>query len=61
MSKKNKKQKMNLLTSHSLFVSVPGVTKEEAFRIGREIANKVTSSNPSPIKLRFEKVGFFFF
>ncbi|KAF8760940.1 DNA polymerase [Rhizoctonia solani] len=31
-------------------------TKDEAFRIGHEIANTVTESNPPPIKLKFEKV-----
>ncbi|KAF9509344.1 hypothetical protein BS47DRAFT_1349354 [Hydnum rufescens UP504] len=40
----------------SLFISLPGRTKEEAFRIGHDIANKVTSMNPRPIKLKFEKV-----
>lgn len=33
-----------------------GATREEAFRIGKEIADAVTASNPSPIKLQFEKV-----
>ncbi len=33
-----------------------GATKEDAFRIGKEIADKVTSINPKPIKLQFEKV-----
>ncbi|KAJ1311572.1 hypothetical protein OPQ81_010055 [Rhizoctonia solani] len=40
----------------SLFIYLPGRTKEEAFRIGNEIANVVTESNPPPIKLKFEKV-----
>lgn len=40
----------------SVFVSLPGVTKEEAFRIGQEIAERVTAMNPKPVKLRFEKV-----
>jgi DNA polymerase zeta len=39
----------------SLFISLPGKTKEEAFRIGQDIANKVTALNPRPIKLKFEK------
>ena len=33
-----------------------GRSKEEAFRIGQEIADAVTESNPKPIKLKFEKV-----
>jgi len=41
----------------SIFISLPGKTKEEAFRIGQDIADKVTLSNPIPIKLKFEKVG----
>ena len=32
-------------------------TKEQAFRIGNEIANTITLRNPAPIKLKFEKVG----
>lgn len=40
----------------SLFVELPGASKQEAFRIGKEIAAKVTMHNPSPVKLQFEKV-----
>ncbi|SOV04846.1 probable catalytic subunit of DNA polymerase zeta UPR-1 [Ustilago sp. UG-2017a] len=40
----------------SLFVYLPGRTKEEAFRLGNLIADKVTSLNPRPVKLKFEKV-----
>lgn len=40
----------------SLFVYLPGKTKEQAFVIGNQIANAVTASNPSPVKLKFEKV-----
>ena len=40
----------------SIFVSLPGKTKEEAFRIGQDITDKVTLMNPNPIKLKFEKV-----
>jgi len=36
-----------------------GRTKEEAFRIGHEIADTVTAMNPVPIKLKFEKAGLF--
>ena len=40
----------------SLFVMLPKRTKEEAFRIGAEIAEAVTNDNPKPVKLKFEKV-----
>lgn len=40
----------------SLFVLVPGRTKEEAFKIGEEIVEAVTKENPVPIKLKLEKV-----
>ncbi|KAG7168018.1 DNA polymerase zeta catalytic subunit-like 2, partial [Homarus americanus] len=40
----------------SLFVHLPGRTKEQAFKIGYEIAHQVTQMYPKPIKLRFEKV-----
>lgn len=40
----------------SLFVYLPGKTKDDAFRIGKEMANHVTLMNPEPIKLKFEKV-----
>ncbi|KAI0308195.1 hypothetical protein B0F90DRAFT_1807452 [Multifurca ochricompacta] len=33
-----------------------GKTKEQAFRIGHDIADEVTKLNPVPIKLKFEKV-----
>ena len=31
-------------------------SREEAFKIGAEIAREVTASNPSPVTLKFEKV-----
>ncbi|KAK3112387.1 DNA polymerase zeta, partial [Teratosphaeriaceae sp. CCFEE 6253] len=40
----------------SLFVYLKGRTKDEAFRIGDEIAKQVTDMNPRPVKLKFEKV-----
>ncbi|QDZ21998.1 catalytic subunit of DNA polymerase zeta [Chloropicon primus] len=40
----------------SIFVHLPGRSREEAFRIGDEIATAVTSVNPSPVFLKFEKV-----
>eukprot|EP00960_Hanusia_phi_P043421 756036-Hanusia_phi.AAC.3 len=40
----------------SLFVEIPGRSKEEAFRIGKEIAAAVTAENPAPMELELEKV-----
>ncbi|XP_076372348.1 DNA polymerase zeta catalytic subunit isoform X2 [Tachypleus tridentatus] len=40
----------------SMFVHLPGKSKIEAFKIGEEIAEAVTSLNPKPVKLKFEKV-----
>ncbi|GJE86113.1 DNA polymerase zeta catalytic subunit [Phanerochaete sordida] len=40
----------------SLFIYLRGKTKEQAFRIGQDIADTVTATNPAPIKLKFEKV-----
>ncbi|XP_055679121.1 DNA polymerase zeta catalytic subunit [Lutzomyia longipalpis] len=40
----------------SMFVLVPGRSREEAFRIGAEIAEAVTKDNPKPVKLKLEKV-----
>jgi len=40
----------------SLFVYLPGRSKTEAFRIGQEIADKITTLHPRPVKLKFEKV-----
>ncbi|KAF3930258.1 hypothetical protein ABW20_dc0106413 [Dactylellina cionopaga] len=40
----------------SLFVYLPGKTKDEAFDIGADIARTITDMNPRPIKLKFEKV-----
>lgn len=40
----------------SMFVLLPGRTKDEAFRIGKEIAALVTAANPRPVELKFEKV-----
>ena len=43
----------------SLFVYLSGKTKEQAFRIGYDIADAVTRQNPVPVKLKFEKVCMF--
>ncbi|RDB28579.1 DNA polymerase zeta catalytic subunit [Hypsizygus marmoreus] len=40
----------------SIFIYLRGKTKEQAFRIGNEIADTITAMNPSPVKLKFEKV-----
>ncbi|CDK25706.1 unnamed protein product [Kuraishia capsulata CBS 1993] len=40
----------------SLFVYLPGKSKVEAFTIGRQMADHITSINPAPVKLKFEKV-----
>ncbi|EIN13737.1 hypothetical protein PUNSTDRAFT_117429 [Punctularia strigosozonata HHB-11173 SS5] len=40
----------------SLFILLRGKTKDQAFRIGEDIASTVTALNPAPIKLKFEKV-----
>jgi DNA polymerase zeta len=42
----------------SMFVHLPGASKETAFRVGQEIADHITSINPPPVKLKFEKVFF---
>eukprot|EP01083_Nonionella_stella_P301945 1038821_1 len=40
----------------SVFVLLKGASLADSFRIGRQIASFVTAINPSPIKLKFEKV-----
>merc|ERR1711920_1192861 len=40
----------------SVFVLLKGRDRPAAFKIGREIANMVTSQNPNPVKLTLEKV-----
>lgn len=40
----------------SLFVLVSGKSKADAFKIGEKIAASVTKDNPSPVKLKLEKV-----
>lgn len=40
----------------SLFVHLPGKSKDQAFTIGYEIVDKVTQMFPKPVKLKFEKV-----
>lgn len=40
----------------SMFVLIPGRSREVAFKIGAEIAEAVTKENPQPVKLKLEKV-----
>ena len=40
----------------SLFILLSGKSRYDAFKIGAEIADAVTATNPSPVKLKFEKV-----
>lgn len=40
----------------SVFVLLPGRSRQEAFAIGDEMADAVTRTNPQPVKLKFEKV-----
>ena len=40
----------------SMFLLMKGKSKDEAFKIGQEIADTVTKMFPKPIKLKFEKV-----
>ncbi|KAJ2001128.1 DNA polymerase zeta, partial [Coemansia thaxteri] len=40
----------------SVFVHLPGKSRQSAFRIGQEIAEAVTKMNPAPVKLKLEKV-----
>lgn len=40
----------------SLFVYLKGRSRDDAFKIGDEIAKAVTDMNPRPVKLKFEKV-----
>lgn len=40
----------------SLFIYLKDKTKEQAFKIGQNIADTITAMNPPPMKLKFEKV-----
>ncbi|XP_037953294.1 DNA polymerase zeta catalytic subunit [Teleopsis dalmanni] len=40
----------------SLFVLVPGRSREKAFQIGEEIVETITNINPHPVKLKLEKI-----
>lgn len=48
---------MNLsFFTFSMFILLKGRSKDEAFKIGYQIAKAVTEMFPKPIKLKFEKV-----
>jgi DNA polymerase elongation subunit (family B) len=55
---KNKEWKAEVVygDTDSLFVKFEGATREEAFALGKEIADTITSMNPEPMKLKMEKV-----
>lgn len=55
-SSKNWNAKVIYGDTDSIFVLLQGRSKEDAFKIGNEMANIVTKDNPIPIKLKFEKV-----
>ncbi|ORY74589.1 hypothetical protein BCR37DRAFT_384406 [Protomyces lactucae-debilis] len=40
----------------SLFIKLPGRTKEEAYALGQAMAKDITRLSPSPVSLKFEKV-----
>ena len=40
----------------SLFIKLPGLSVAKAFEVGTDMADRVTSQNPRPIKLQMEKV-----
>jgi DNA polymerase zeta len=40
----------------SLFIKLPGRSREEAFDLGHEMAKAITLLSPSPVSLKFEKV-----
>jgi DNA polymerase zeta len=40
----------------SLFVYLPGRSREDAFKLGSEMATAITKANPDPVTLKFEKV-----
>ena len=41
----------------SLFVLLPGRTRQAAFKVGAEIAAQATAANPPPVTLKMEKVS----
>lgn len=45
-----------ILDTDSVFIHLPGRTKEQAFEIGNEIAASLTARNPQNVVLKFEKV-----
>jgi len=55
-SRKDWKAEVVYGDTDSLFVYLPGRSREDAFGIGEDIADTITRNNPYPIKLKFEKV-----
>jgi len=55
-STKEWKAKVIYGDTDSLFVLLPGRSRHDAFKIGQEIAKKVTEVNPRPVVLQMEKV-----
>ena len=41
----------------SVFVLLPGRSREQAFSIGAEIASQATAANPPPVTLKMEKAA----
>ena len=39
-----------------MFILLPGRTKAQAFQLGREMADYITTLNPYPVTLKFEKI-----
>lgn len=40
----------------SMFVLLKGRSREDAFKIGNEIASEISAMNPNPVTLKMEKV-----
>ncbi|XP_044728775.1 uncharacterized protein LOC123292259 [Chrysoperla carnea] len=58
MVEKNEKWRAKVVygDTDSLFVITPGRSRKDAFEIGKEIADAVTNDNPTPVKLKLEKI-----
>lgn len=47
---------ISLLDTDSVFVSLPGRNRSDAFKIGKEISEEITAKSPAEVILKFEKV-----
>lgn len=56
LKSEHSRRQMGRIREQSMFVLLKGATKEQSFKIGQEIAEAVTATNPKPVKLKFEKV-----